>query len=104
MFGANLVDAQHQADLCCPSSVDFLALLLLLRGLLPGTVGIHAPFDLGQPLLVCMDHLDDPHHSAYNDGDDRNQQSTQSKEVIEEVLHVSPSTELPIFRRSDSAS
>jgi hypothetical protein len=83
MFDANLVDAQHQADQIASSNL----LLPLLR---PGTVRIYSAFDLGQPLLVLVDHSQHTHDAADCDGDDRDQQGTQTKQSLKDLVHPTP--------------
>jgi hypothetical protein len=78
MFGVNYVDAQHQAD---------LSPLLLLR---PRSIRIYAPLDLGQTLLMLMDHADHTDDATDCDGHDRHQQTAESKEAINEFVHASP--------------
>jgi len=81
MFDANFIDAQHQAD---PK------LQLLLSLLRPRTIRIYATLDLGQSLLVLMDHSHHTHDPADCDGRDRDQQGAQTKEPLKDIVHPTP--------------
>jgi hypothetical protein len=79
MFDANFIDAQHQAD------QTFTSILLpLLR---PRTVRIYAAFDLGQALLVLVDHSQYAHDAADENGSDRNQEDSQTEKPLKDFVH-----------------
>ena len=68
-------------------NIRLTSYLLLLR---PGTIWIYAAFDLGQSLLMLMDHADHTYNATDCDGHDRHQQTAKSKETINEFVHASP--------------
>ena len=94
MFDANLALTPNIRLILSLAPVSSRLLLLW-----PGTVRINPALDLRQPLLVFVHHANHTHHTAYHNRNDRHQQSTQSKNALDESFHAQPSADLAIDSR-----
>src|SRR5215471_1902430 len=60
---------------------------LLLPLLRPGGVGIDAALDFREALVMAVNHPGDRDRAADEDGADRNQQSSQTEDGIDQSVH-----------------
>ena len=62
-----------------------IELVLLLR---PRTIRVDAALDLGDALMVTMNHADDGNRAAHKNRYDRDQKRSQSDDSIQQSFHL----------------
>jgi hypothetical protein len=56
----------------------------------PRTIRINSAFDLGQPLLMLVNHRNHCDYATDDDGRDRHQQTAESENPIEQIVQAPP--------------